>query len=932
MALINVRSACNKPFVIRDFFSSHHLDFLFLTETWLKENDNVTVNKLCPATCNIINSPRTSSRGGGLAAVFSKQFTCRSVDIDSFKTFEALLLRIGSIESLFVLLCYRPPGPKSEFLIEFSEFLSSVVVKVDNLSLIGDFNFQVDNPNDNSAAEFLNFTQSLNLIQHISGPTHNKGHTLDLVFSMGLNLNSLCIGEFFLSDHKYILFNINHTVESHRTTRSICSRHLNNSSAAKFSSVFTDLCNGNPSPANTNDLVSLFNNICSSALDIVAPLKIKKKDSSLNPSPWINDDIRSLKRECRQAERRWKKSRNSLHFLQMKELLSAFNQRIEDARTSYFSNLINTNKNKPKVLFSVINTLVNPAPPPVPVFSDDDCEQFLSFFLDKVNNIRSNIIPPSTTIAVLPPPISSLSQFSLISSEDLSRIVSHMHPSSSPADSIPTTLLKDVFSCLSPFILSIINSSLATGCVPDHFKHAIIQPLLKKPSLDPLVHSNYRPISKLTYISKLLEKVVCNQLLLFLNNNNTFDKFQSGFRQKHSTETALLRVSSDILMRADAGECSVLLLLDLSAAFDTIDHSLLLDRLRQWVGLTGLALDWFSSYLSGRSVAVALNNFTSSSAPLTSGVPQGSILGPILFSLYMLPLGPLINSFEGISYHCYADDTQLYLSFKQDDPTKLTILHDCLSAINIWMAHNFLQLNPDKTEILIIGPDTISNSIQQFLGPLAANIKPTAKKLGVFFDSKMNLEFHVKKVTQACFYHLRNISKIKSFLTPTDLEKIMHAFVSSRLDYCNGLYTTLSSSSLSKLQLVQNTAARILTNTSRRAHITPVLAALHWLPIKARIDFKIILTTFKALHGLAPSYILDLLPPKENVRILRSSNKGLLKVPVTRRKTKGDRAFAVVAPTLWNALPLTLKNAESVDIFKSMLKTFLFRKHFPDAI
>ena len=127
---------------------------------------------------------------------------------------------------------------------------------------------------------------------------------------------------------------------------------------------------------------------------------------------------------------------------------------------------------------------------------------------------------------------------------------------------------------------------------------------------------------------------------------------------------------------------------------------------------------------------------------------------------------------------------------------------------------------------------------------------------------------------------------------------------------------------------MQNSAARILTNTNRREHITPVLAALHWLPIEARIDFKMLLITYKALHGLAPLYITDLLHSKPNVRTLRSSDKGLLVIPVTKLKTKGDRAFAVVAPTLWNSLPLVVKNAESVDGFKNLLKTHLFRKHF----
>ena len=200
--------------------------------------------------------------------------------------------------------------------------------------------------------------------------------------------------------------------------------------------------------------------------------------------------------------------------------------------------------------------------------------------------------------------------------------------------------------------------------------------------------------------------------------------------------------------------------------------------------------------------------------------------------------------------------------------------------------------------------------------------------LGVPFDQQLNFEPHVKKVVQTCFFQLRNIAKIKSLLSLQDLEKLIHAFISSRVDYCNSLFNTLSCSSIHLLQLVQNAAARLLTNTHRRSHITPVLKALHWLPIDCRIVFKILLITFKALRGLSPIYITELLHPKVNRRALRSSNKGLLDIPATKLITKGDCAFKKVAPTLWNDLPLSLKNAESVDAFKKLLKTHLFRKHF----
>ena len=212
------------------------------------------------------------------------------------------------------------------------------------------------------------------------------------------------------------------------------------------------------------------------------------------------------------------------------------------------------------------------------------------------------------------------------------------------------------------------------------------------------------------------------------------------------------------------------------------------------------------------------------------------------------------------------------------------------------MSQNFLQLNPDKTEVLIIGPEGIQDAIKHSMGPSSAHFTKISKNLGVLFDSNMSFEPHIKKVVQTCFFQLRNIKKIKSLLTPKDLEKLIHAFISSRLDYCNSLFTTLSSASLHRLQMVQNAAARLLTNTYRRSHITPVLAALHWLPIECRIVFKINLITYKAIHGLAPDYIIDLISLKVNKRLLRSSNKGLLNVPKTKLKTKGDRAFAGSPP------------------------------------
>ena len=349
------------------------------------------------------------------------------------------------------------------------------------------------------------------------------------------------------------------------------------------------------------------------------------------------------------------------------------------------------------------------------------------------------------------------------------------------------------------------------------------------------------------------------------------------------------------------------------------------------MGLSGTALQWFTSYLSNRRFCVSVNNYESSYSCVKYGVPQGSVLGPILFSLYMLPLGQIFLK-HGVSFHFYADDTQIYLPLRPSDPSRLSSLNDCLSDVKNWMSNNFLQLNSNKTEILVIGSQHMANQILPFLGPLQDRVKPVAKNLGIWFDGNLNFEHHVRKLVQSCFYQLRNISKIRHILSFRDAETIIHAFISSRLDYCNSLFTCLTQKSLHRLQIVQNSAARLLNKTSRYEHITPVLASLHWLPICWRIDFKLLLVTFKALHGLSPGYIFDMLVPYSPTRALRSAGKGLLTIPESRLATKGDRSFSVLAPKLWNALPEQIRLADTVPSCKSLLKTHLYRKAFKEFI
>ncbi len=245
----------------------------------------------------------------------------------------------------------------------------------------------------------------------------------------------------------------------------------------------------------------------------------------------------------------------------------------------------------------------------------------------------------------------------------------------------------------------------------------------------------------------------------------------------------------------------------------------------------------------------------------------------------MLPLGNIRK--YGISFHCYADDTQLYISTKPDETSKLSKLTECVKNIKDWMTNHFLLLNSDKTEKLLIGPkNSTQNILHCNLQLDGCNVtSSTVKNLGVILDSNLSFENHISNVTKTAFFHLRNISKLRNMLSVSD------AFVTSRLDYCNALLGGCPASSINKLQIVQNAAARVLTRSRKYDNITQILQSLHWLPIKFRISYKILLLNYKAINDLAPAYLTNLLSRYNPTRSLRSQNSGLLVVPGIAKST-----------------------------------------------
>ena len=559
------------------------------------------------------------------------------------------------------------------------------------------------------------------------------------------------------------------------------------------------------------------------------------------------------------------------------------------------------------------------------------------FFTQKIEKIRKELeLFQNKNSKVYAEKESSVFQSVLhpATEEEVRKIIMSSSTTTCALDPIPTQLLKENLDILLPVITKIINRSLSESKVPDSFKLAIILPLLKKDSLDPDVFKHYRPISNLPFLSKVLERVVAVRLDSHSHPNS--EGKQSAYKKHHSTETALLKIQNDILLKIDNQECVLLLLLDLSAAFDTVDHTILLERLQTRFGITGAALKWVESYFENRRQQVLINDVKSDEVHLDCNVPQGSVLGPKFFLDYESPLGEIIRS-HGVEAHFYADDTQLYLSFKPDKQEiaqgeALTKLQNCISDVRAWMAANFLKLNDDKTELLVLGtPQQLEKvSIESVtVGNCQIEPSPTVRNIGAHFDQHLKMNHQVSLTCKAAWLRLYQIGKIRPYLTESETRSIVHAYVTSKIDQNNSLLLGIADNQIARIQRVQNAAAKLIFRKKKFDHVTPLLRDLHWLPVQQRIFFKVVLLIFKALNDAAPSYLTDLLKlysPRAN---LRSTHDPLtLSIPMTNLRTYGDRAFSVLGPRLWNDLPLHIRESDTTASFKRQLKTHLFKVAF----
>ena len=775
-------------------------------------------------------------RGGGICIFHKNNFQSTIKDLGNFTSFELLSCYFTFRDShLLIAVIYRPGSEPvtCTFFSEFTELLSSVAKYSCDLIILGDINIHLDRDIADTK-KFNNLLSSHGLVQLVTGPTHRRGHTLDVVITRPSSLvTEISAALPSLSDHSIITFSACHEPPT-TTVEKVERRCYKTFDPAAFSADLqeTELAELASRPineinVNVDQLFDLYDTTMKELLDRHAPLRIvtvrKKTDC-----PWFDADCNASKKITRKLERGFKRTKRLEDETSWREQIKKQRRLFQQKRSGYLKQRIEEAEGDGRTLWRSLNSLLTP--PADNSASNLTPDTLLGHFSSKIDDIRhATKDAPPPVFQPCPVPEPGLVAFDEVSTGDVELLLKDSTTKQCELDTAPVWLIKKLSSVFAPIIAFLVNTSIRCSTLPAQHKRAVIRPRIKKQGLDASDPGNYRPISNLSFISKFIERVIHRQLSTYAESKSLLPATQSGFRRSHSTETAVIKVYNDVVLALDSGLQTALLLLDFSAAFDCVDHDLLTLVLKTCFGITSSALDWIKSFLSNRIHFIRIGNKTSKLFHVKFGVPQGSILGPLLFIFYTTNIAR-IAALHGILIHLYADDTQLYIHLATRDIHQAKDkLVSCIREIQNWCASMRLRLNPTKTELIWFHRNKhpahpLNNQCLQLDPNCIITPVNTVRDLGVLLDSSLNLKAHITSVTRSCFFHLRRIRQVKKCLNERCLRVLVQALVISRIDYCNSILTGLPAVTIHPLTTVLHAAARIIKDIPHRDHITPAYA------------------------------------------------------------------------------------------------------------
>ena len=735
----NIHSFNNKCTEIMEHVLDYKADIVFFTETWMTSKKNkitATVKDYGYTLHHNIRVHDTKSRGGGVGLLCSTTLDIKkkNLKIGLVQSFEycvyTLKTKTAKGKNCPAILCtiYKDQYIDIDsFLEEFQQLLQELIMTNNFLIISGDFSVHWGS-SESDAMKFSEILRLYDMTQHVCEPTNAFNNTLDLVITSNYTLGKsykcpsvydVKVSNVHLSDHYLVGFNVD-LQGLQKKKKVIHYRHLKSMNSTAFKDDLSCLISENMEnykEASFGDRIKVFNSSLIDTLNCHAPLK-HKEVKIVNGCTWFNYDYVLMRRERRRAEKRAKKSGLTVDrdiFVQLRSKTTKFAKSLK--HNNFKSKLDSTNGDQ-KALYKVFNTLIDQTNETVLPDHENDkdlANEFSQFFSDKVKNIRKSLSETEASDCGVSYELfcgEALYDFELTDIQEIKSIIAEHGVKCSTADILPANLIHENLDLFLPLWVDLVNASLKEGSI-EGLKLANINPTIKQYDLDNNLIKSYRPVSNLEFLSKLIERVVLKRLDSHMMKNELKIDNQSGYKKGHSTETLLIKITNDLLIASDKDTASVLLLLDLSAAFDTVDVNKLLDILFMEIGIRGNALKWFKSFLIGRSQRVKIGNSFSEEIIIEFGVPQGSVLGPVLFNIYIRSFYRFVNLKSDFSVQGFADDHQLMTSFSVANQVYMLgeNIRNVLFEVKQWMNTFFLQLNEKKTKVIVFAPKRLRKLI-----------------------------------------------------------------------------------------------------------------------------------------------------------------------------------------------------------------------------
>lgn len=911
---LNMRSLTSKFSNFQLFFNEYRSDIFAMSETWLRHQQDLLEYVTIPGYDTEFKS-RSVKRGGGVGAYIRSGLEYkRRKDIErQSDLLEHLWL---DLKGVLVGIMYRPPNSSTAEWFEHFENVLQFASQIPNKQIIitGDFNIDLLKNADSCVFTYTNLLASYGLQQHVQQPTHvtsNSSTLIDHVICTEGTPITFCktIDASEISDHSCVATCFNFKVKVKpvykiiRDEKTFVPEHyLADVSKCDFSSIYNlpSVC----------EKAEMFSRIFTSLLNMHVPLK--RIRATKPPAPWLSDDaVNEAYINCKKCKSKFKKNKKDESFRKnFRNATHILAKAIRRAKRSFFDGF---STNNTKDLWKSVNRILKPnisikLPPSCTI---DSINTYFVNTAARLTGKQPNLLDYLTTKTNDLQNVADLQEFGFIhvTMLDVKNVIDSLKSNASTGpDNIPIKYIKLAEPFITPIICHIVNCSLTTSTFPSIWKLARISPI---PKVDlPTSQNDFRPIAVLPALSKILEKVVLNQVLTFIDKTDIYSSSIHGFRRNHSTVTALLSVKDTIVRAMAQGEIAILTLVDFSRAFDTIDFDVLIDRLHV-LGFHRTAIRWFLSFVTNRKQFVQIDENQSATLSLNFGVPQGSILGPVLFNLIVSDFQSHLSKDVGIEQ--YADDTQLIRTCKPENITDtITKCSEDLSIIRKLSKDRNLVFNCKKTNFLIVGSKRFLakpevSEINSFICESdSINRIYSVKNLGVTFDPNLTWCNHFPKVFSSCYHQIRILKKIYKLCNYRTRKYLAETLILPKIDYCSILFTNVP-------KYVDNRVNRLLATTASfvfNRYCTKIdVSSIGWLDSANRRNFNILLLVHKILYKPLSFITLDIHSP--SVYNLRDN--------VIKLSTGPIHSFQYIAASLFNKLDPDIRITTVYTNFKNIV-------------